>query len=161
MDISYRFLKKTEIEFLNEMLYEAIFVEDGKPQLPRSIIKDQSIAKYTQDFGTLDLDIGVVALYENKPIGVIWGRAFSEVNKGYGFIHEDIPEIGIAIQSEFRNNGIGTELLGRIEAVYRKLGVTALSLSVDKKNPAKRLYDRAGYKLYSESETSEIKVKEI
>ncbi|UTW66507.1 GNAT family N-acetyltransferase [bacterium SCSIO 12643] len=152
MRIDYREIISSDKSFFNEMLYEAIFVEKGKPKLPRLIIKDPSIAKYTQGFGTLDLDIGIVALYENKPIGVIWGRAFSIDNKGYGFIHEDIPEIRMAIQSEFRNKGIGTELLCRIEVAYRKLGVTALSLSVDKKNPAKRLYQRNGYLNYSEKD---------
>jgi GNAT superfamily N-acetyltransferase len=159
--ISYRFIKSTEQTFLNEMLYEAIFVEEGKPKLPKSIIKDPSISKYIDDFGSKTGDVGIVAVHENIPIGVIWGRFFSEEDPGYGFVDSDTPEIGMAIKPNYRGKGIGTELLNRVEKAYVQLGVKALLLSVDKMNPAKRLYERAEYITYSEIETSVIMVKEI
>jgi len=159
--ITYRFIKETEIDFLNEMLFEAIFVEEGKLPLSKSILKDPSIAKYTIDFGSQDLDIGIVAVCDHKPIGVIWGRLFSEKDSGYGFVDSNTPEIGMAVRPEFRNNGVGAELLHKIEEAYLKEGVNTLSLSVDQKNPAFRLYQRNGYHNYSEKDGAYTMFKNI
>lgn len=157
--ITYRFINNTEQSFLKEMLYEAIFVEEGKPRLPRSIIDDPSISKYINEFGSKTGDIGIVAVHENTSIGVIWGRLFSKEEQGYGYVDSNTPEIGMSIQPNYRGNGIGTELLKRIEEAYSSLNIKALSLSVDKLNSAKRLYERAGYMPYSESETSVVMLK--
>lgn len=157
--ITYRPIQPSEYFFLKKMLYEALFVPKGQPKLPKSILEAPNIGKYIKNWNTQKDDIAIVALYENQLIGAIWGRKFSAKEKGYGYISDDIPEISIAILPFFRNQGIGTQLLKAIETHYLQLQISALSLSVDKRNPAKELYLRNGFVSYKDEETSIIMVK--
>jgi len=154
MQILYRIIRETEYAFLEEMLYEALFVPKGKPKFPKSILEDPGIRKYIEKWNLNETDIAIVAEHEGELIGAIWGRRFTIENKGYGFIDEATPEISMAVKEAFRNTGIGTKLLGRIEFEYSKIGINTLSLSVDKLNPAKFLYERNGYQFYEENGTA-------
>jgi GNAT superfamily N-acetyltransferase len=144
----------SEIGFLEEMLYEAIFVEIGKPKLPKSIIKEPSLANYIHDFGIHKLDKCLVALENDVLIGACWGRLFSEENKGYGFIDSETPELSIAMKKDFRNKGIGSILIKAIIEIYKKQEIQSISLSVDKNNPAFTLYKRIGFETKLETEKS-------
>ena len=157
--ITYRPIQPSEYFFLKEMLYQALFVPEGQPKLSKSILEAPNISKYIKDWNTQKDDIAIVALYENQLIGAIWGRKFSKQEKSYGYISDDIPEISIAILPFFRNQGIGTQLLKNIEISYRQLQISALSLSVDKRNSAKALYLRNGFVSYEEEGTSITMVK--
>ena len=48
-----------------------------------------------------------------------------------------------------------------IASEYKKIGINQLSLSVDMANPASNLYQRLGYKIVEETETSWTMKKEI
>lgn len=161
MQIKYRLIKKSDYRFLEEMLYEAIFVPEGKPKPPKSIIEHPEIKKYIESWNQKKDDIGIVAHVENELIGAIWGRKFSADDKGYGYIDGETPEIGLAVKKEYRNRGIGAELLNRIENEYLQIGIDQISLSVDKLNPARSLYQRSGYEIYAEKETSITMIKKI
>ncbi len=53
---------------------------------------------------------------------------------------------GMAVESDFRGQGIGTELLAEAERACRALGLQKLSLIVFEQNAgARRLYERSGY----------------
>lgn len=54
-------------------------------------------------------------------------------------------ELGMAILSEYRGKGIGTELMRTTLEQARVMGVPAISLSVDPNNPAIHLYKRFGF----------------
>jgi len=161
MQINYRTIKEEEYHFLNEMLYEAIFVPAGKPQFPKSIIEAPGIKKYLACWNTKKDDIAIVAVYKEELVGSIWGRKFEANNKGYGYIDEGTPEIGMAVKERYRNIGIGTELLNRIEIEYLRIGIDKISLSVDKRNPAKLFYERNGYAIYEEQGTALTMIKEL
>ena len=161
MQIKYRLINKSEYEFLEEMLYEAIFVPEGKPRPSKSIMEHPDIKKYVESWNQKEGDIGIVAHVEGKLIGAIWGRRFLSDNRGYGYIDDETPEIGLAVKKEYRNRGIGTGLLNRIENEYLRIGIDQISLSVDKLNPARSLYQRSGYEVYVEKETSIIMIKKI
>lgn len=143
------------------MLYDAIFVEEGQPKLPKSIIEEPSLAKYIANFGSNKYDLCLVAVENEELIGACWGRIFDENNKGYGFLDSETPELSIAIKERFRNNGVGTELIKRITENYRALGIQSLSLSVDKKNLAVVLYKRIGFKVKIETEKSVVMRMEL
>jgi ribosomal protein S18 acetylase RimI-like enzyme len=61
-------------------------------------------------------------------------------------VDESIPELTIAVVPSRRGRGFGDELLEGLLQRARQEGYTALSLSVEKDNPALRLYERFGFK---------------
>lgn len=136
------------------MLYEAIFVPEGEALFSKSILDDPNVSKYIDNWGADDKDIAIVALINEIPIGAIWGRTFTPPDVGYGFVDEETPEISMAVKVTHRNRGIGTKLVYEICAAYRSLGVGRISLSVDKRNRTRKLYERLGFEFMSESETS-------
>ena len=161
MNILYRGIKKEEYQFLEEMLYEALFVPPGQPEFPKSIIENPDIKKYIKNWNQKEDDLAIVGVKNDELVGAIWGRKFKKEKKGYGFIDENTPEISMAVRSEYRNQGIGTSLINQIENKYSEIGISKLSLSVDKLNPAKKLYERCGYKLFEEQETAITMFKQI
>ena len=154
-----RILKNSEISFIKEMLYDAIFVPEGIEKPPKSIISDQSLANYYENWGKDIYDIALVIEINGELIGSIWGRKFLSEEKGYGFFDEDTPEISMAIKNEYRNKGLGTKLIEEIIEIYKDVGVKALSLSVDKQNLAFKLYTKQGFSIFSETETSVSMIK--
>jgi ribosomal protein S18 acetylase RimI-like enzyme len=161
MQTTYRPIKKSEQHFLEAMLYEALFVAEGQPKFPKSIIHRPEIYKYIRDWNQNEFDIAIVAISDDKLIGVVWGRRFDVESKGYGFVDSETPEISMAIQAEFRGRGIGTELLKQLEIAYLEIGVKQLSLSVDKRNRAKNLYERNGFIFFEDLETAVTLLKKI
>ena len=161
MDLEFRLLKKEELSFLEEMLYEALFVPPDKPKFPKSIINEPATRKYIKNWNEQENDIAIVVTNKNELLGVIWGRTFNEENKGFGYVSEQIPEISMAVKPKFRNKGIGKRLLIEIEAKYNLAGIKALSLSVDKLNPAIKLYERNGYSFFEDAGTAITMLKEI
>jgi GNAT superfamily N-acetyltransferase len=71
----------------------------------------------------------------------VWWRYFSAEEPGYGFVSEDVPEVGIGVVAGRRGEGIGRALLNALLAV----APGALSLSVDDGNPAVELYRKSGF----------------
>jgi ribosomal protein S18 acetylase RimI-like enzyme len=59
------------------------------------------------------------------------------------------------VYPEFRRQGVGSLLLGSLIARSRAADVRALSLSVDRANPARRLYARHGFVVDHVDGTSE------
>jgi ribosomal protein S18 acetylase RimI-like enzyme len=154
-----RILKNSEISFLKEMLYEAIFIPEGMQKPPKSIINDQLLAHYYENWGKDIYDIALVIEIDGEFIGAIWGRKFFIKEKGYGFFDEDTPEISMAIKNEYRSKGLGTKLIEEVIKIYKDLGLKALSLSVDKQNLAYKLYVKQGFSIFSETETSVSMIK--
>lgn len=147
----FRELHPEEAGFLKEMLYLSLFVPDGKNPYPRSVLELPELSKYYLNWGSIPHDLAIVAEAEDVLMGAVWGRAHQPPHQGYGFVDVDVPEIGIAVTPAFRNQGVGTKLVKTIEKHYRESGVQSISLSVDRQNPAKVLYDRLGFQVISDN----------
>ena len=156
-----REIAPNETWFLKEMLYEALFIPECQPKLPKTIVDDPALSKYIENWGKDDLDVGIVAEHNGDLMGAIWGRVFSIDKKGYGFVDEETPELSMAVNENHRGKGIGTALLEAVAAAYQRKGIKALSLSVDKQNPAFKLYKRAGFEIVLETETSVTMKKQL
>lgn len=137
--IKVRHIKPHELVFLNEMLYQAIFVPDGEQQPSEEIIQHPDLVKYIEDFGR-EGDCCLVAELDGNLVGAIWTRIFSEQNKGYGFVDAQTPELCMAVINEYRGIGIGSVLLGKMLHMLKDMGYSNVSLSVDKRNYAINLY---------------------
>jgi ribosomal protein S18 acetylase RimI-like enzyme len=135
-------------DFLVEMLYEAVYWrDDGAEERPplESVFANPQHARYVEGWGRAG-DTAVTAFDRNEEaIGAVWSRRFPASAPGYGFVAEDIPELAIGVYPEFRRQGVGNLLLGAHIAHARAAGERALSLSVERDNPSRRLYERNGF----------------
>ena len=150
---SFRPLKSSEFPFLKEMFYTALHVPEGAEPFPKSIIEEPSLAKYIADWGRLE-DIALVAESEGELIGAVWCRLLKFQEKGYGYINDETPELSLAIQPNFRNQGLGTQLMEKAFDALRAKGFKQVSLSVDQDNQAVNLYQRLGFDLVEEIGTA-------
>ncbi|GGE60986.1 GNAT family N-acetyltransferase [Priestia taiwanensis] len=142
--ISIRELRNKELDFLMDMHYESIHIEQNKPP-KEELLHTPALKKYNEDWGRIG-DKALVAVKNNELVGAVWYRLFDEPNKGYGFINDSTPELGIAILPAFRQQGIGHLLMKAMIQEARLDGYSALSLSVDSKNKdAIRLYEKLGF----------------
>ncbi len=149
----FRLSAHADAAFLAEMLYEAVnWFDDGAEERPAmdAVLAVPQNARYVEGWGRA----GDVALYaldpRDEPVGAAWYRTFSAAEPGYGFVAPDVPELAIAVYPEFRGRHVGTLLLGALVARAERQGVRALSLSVNRENPAKRLYVRSGFEVVGE-----------
>ena len=71
-------------------------------------------------------------------------RNFTSSNKGYGYVADNIPELGIVVDYHIRGQNIGTALLKEL-LDKTKNKIDSISLSVDPDNPAVKLYERNGF----------------
>jgi GNAT superfamily N-acetyltransferase len=143
-EIDLRPITPSDQTFLWEMLYQALYVPPGKPPFPRAILDEPDIACYVQDWGRPG-DWGLLAYAEETRAGAIWLRQWTGVEKGYGYVSPLIPELSLALLPEYRNAGLGTRMLATVIATAR-LRFPGLSLSVVEQSPARRLYERLGFR---------------
>ena len=144
MDIAFRALLPSDQPFLWEMLYMALYVPPGGSPFPRSILADPDIACYVGGWGRPG-DWGRLACAGAAPIGAVWLRLWSGDEKGYGYVSPFIPELSIALLPEYRHKGIGTRMLAQVISMSRER-YPGLSLSVVENSPARRLYERLGFR---------------
>ena len=113
-----------ERPLLNDFLYEAIYIPDGVAPPPRSIILNDDLQVYVRDFGMQPDDRCLVAEVEGRVAGAVWTR----IMKDYGHVADDIPSLAISLYKEYRNQGIGSDLLGQILQLLRQDGYHKVSL---------------------------------
>ena len=136
-----------EIPLLEDFLYEAVFIPEGVAPPPKTIVKNEDLQVYVRDFGLLPDDKCLVAEADTKIVGAVWCRIMND----YGHIDDDTPSLAISLYKEYRNQGIGTELLRRMILLLRQSGYKQVSLSVQKANYAARMYLNAGFKVVNEN----------
>jgi ribosomal protein S18 acetylase RimI-like enzyme len=131
--------------FLEAMVLEAASWRPGAARLAHAdMLAEPGLAIYVAGWGRPG-DAGVVAERNGQRVGAAWYRRFSDTAHGYGFLDAAIPELAIAVDPSWRGRGVGSSLLDALVAQARADGHTALSLSVEVDNPARRLYERAGF----------------
>jgi ribosomal protein S18 acetylase RimI-like enzyme len=145
--ITIRTVQIQDISFLWDMLYEAATVAEGM----RVLGKEKALSlpvnrKYVEGWGRPG-DAGVIAVDQTeRPLGAAWYRLHPDEAPGYGFISPTIPELTIGVRVDTRGQGIGSALLQALIALAQSQRYAALSLSVDRNNPALHLYERFGFR---------------
>ncbi len=129
---------------LSEFFYHAIFLPPGSNPYPENIIERPELLKYFAQWGRQG-DFAFVARVKGQARGMVWIRFFSELNKSYGYVAEDIPELSMSVLPEHRDHGIGSRLLTDMIDYCRDKGYRGISLSVDQRNRAVALYKRFGF----------------
>lgn len=145
LQIAFRQIELTDQAFLWEMLYHALYVSEGAAAYPREIVREPALAQYVSEWGRAG-DSGLMAVEEatGKPVGAVWLRQFTQLSPAYGYLDDTTPELSIALLPEYRGRGVGSQLLERMFDEARQQH-PALSLSVSRDNPARRLYERFGF----------------
>jgi ribosomal protein S18 acetylase RimI-like enzyme len=125
---------------MRDMLRHAYYWRWGDPATA-----DLPTSRYVDNWGRPG-DASMIALDDGISVGAAWYRLFSGAAPGYGFVDESVPELTIAVVPSRRGRGFGDELLEGLLERARQEGYAALSLSVEKANPALRLYERFGFR---------------
>ena len=160
MDLHFREISAADYSFLREYLYLAIFVPPGEEPLEKSVIELPEISKYMNDWKD-STDFGLICFANEEPLGAIWGRLFSADNKGYGFVDAVTPELTMAIKEHYRNRGLGSLLMQKFFEMAKSKGFKSISLSVDKRNRAFGFYERNGFSVIGETETSFSMIRQL
>ena len=152
MEYKIRPILKEEYNILEDFLYEAIFVPQGIPAPPKSIIQQPELQVYVTDFGTKKDDIGLVAEIDNKPVGAVWVRIMND----YGHIDNSTPSFAISLYKDYRGLGIGTALMKEMLRILKDRGYNQASLAVQKANYAVRMYQKTGFEIVDENDEEYI-----
>lgn len=134
-------------DFLNEFLYEAIFIPEGVEKPPKSIIDKPELKLYIDGFGKKD-DFCFAAYCNGEIIGAAWARIMND----YGHIDDETPSLAISVKEPYRSRGIGTRLMRTLLSRLKDSGYRYVSLSVQKANYAADLYRKLGFEGVAESE---------
>lgn len=108
------------------------------------------LSRYVSGWGRKG-DMGVIAKQGETAIGAAWIRLWTQEDRGYGYVADDIPELAIAVLPGHRAEGIGTALLSKILELAQT-EFLAVCLSIRGDNPALRLYERVEFVRVANSE---------
>jgi RimJ/RimL family protein N-acetyltransferase len=143
--------------YMADFLYHAVFIPLGMETPSRDVICKPDIHIYIDGFGSKKGDCGVVTEKDGYIVGAAWTR----IIPAYGYVDDKTPELAMSVLPEYRGQGIGTKMLSYLFDLLREDGFKQTSLSVQKANPAAKLYQRMGYKIIRENEEDYIMVKEL
>ena len=146
MDYKIRTISEEEESLLQDFLYQAVFVPEGVPAPPKSIISHPELQIYITGFGTKKDDIGLVAEVNKKAVGAVWVRIMSD----YGHIDNATPSIAVSLYKDYRGYGIGTALMKEMLRILKDRGYKQVSLSVQKANYAVNMYQKTGFEIVDE-----------
>ena len=156
-DVRLREATAGDAAFIGEMLAEAASWDrpPGAPPPPLDdLLAVPQIADYLEGWGRRG-DAGMIAVQEGRPVGACWFRLMTTEHPGYGFIAEDIPDIGLAMLPGHRDRGVGRRLLEATVALARRRGFRALGISVAEANRrARHLYESVGFVAVGREERS-------
>ena len=151
MDYIIRNMREDEWHLLEEFLFQAIYVPEGfEGEVSRDIVRDDPKCRAAYEgFGSLPDDQAMVAVVDGEVVGACWVRT--------------TDEYGHTLFEEFRGRGIGTELMQRMLDDLLRVGYARTSLSVQKENPAARLYARLGFRSVGNGvdETEWLMIREL
>ena len=135
-----------DLPTLQTMLLEAANWSGSNTDRLEHILSRPEVTVILQNWGQQRGDTAVIADDEHgTSVGAAWYRFYTRERHSYGFVDESTPEIAIAVESEHRGHGIGTALLRNLIDQAVNQGIPKLSLSVDRQNPAAKLYAKLGF----------------
>lgn len=138
-DLVIRPAVQDDLDVLWEFLAMAAYAPDAE------VAKEvPGVAKYLVGWQRPG-DFGFIAERNGAIIGAAWARRFSdeELKSPYG--DEESPKVSIGVRPNARGRGVGEKLMRVLigDADRRGLG---LCFSVRSENPARRLYERLGFR---------------
>jgi len=145
VEVRLRDARPDDAAFLAAMLVEAADWRPGSTQLPATVLAWPRVDRYVEGWPRPG-DLALVAEATDDRVGAAWCRLFSADRPGYGFVAADVPELSIAVVPRWRGHGVGRRLVEALLARAAAAGHPSISLSVDRGNPARRLYESLGFR---------------
>jgi GNAT superfamily N-acetyltransferase len=148
--------------FMADMLVEAVnWSSEWKRKSRNRVLSTPRTAHYIAGWPR-DTDLGVIAEAGGERIGAAWLRFLPAGDPGYGFVASDVPELTIGVIGHWRGRGAGRALLRAIAGQACSVGIRQISLSVERKNFAQKLYLSEGYQIVDSSDAdSDTMVKDL
>ena len=153
---------QSDIPFLEEMLYEAVFWRNisNRPSFGDALLLPE-VSKALADWGTRKGDTAVIAEADSAPVGAAWYRYWTKNDNVRGYIDENIPVLAIGVRSDCRHQGVGKRMIGWMLEYLAKHDIDKISLMVSKDNYAINLYRQQGFVEYADRGDSIIMMREI
>ena len=136
-----------DLLLVKKTVYTALSWDPEDPIPPfEAVLEHPKIAVY-HDGWMRPGDDGLVAETQTGMfVGMAYCRLFDDGEGAQAFIDADTPELAVGVEAEFRGRDVGRRLITRLHEARRDAGVQRMSLSVGIGNPARRLYERLGYR---------------
>lgn len=99
---------------------------------------------YHEFYGFTSKDLGLYALVDNQLAGAVWIRRLNADHGSNGYVDDHTPILNCAVLPEFRNQGIGSQML---EQLFIEAGALYenISVSVVQDSPAVHFYEQHGF----------------
>jgi GNAT superfamily N-acetyltransferase len=148
--------------FMADMLVAAVnWSPEWKRKSREHVLSAPKTAHYIAGWPR-DTDLGVIAEGSGQRAGAAWLRFLPASDPGYGFVAPDVPELTVGVAAPWRGRGAGRALLRAIADRARSAGIGQISLSVERKNYAQKLYLSEGYQIVDSSDAdSDTMVKDL
>lgn len=95
-----------------------------------------------------------MADFDGKVVGAVWTRIIND----YGHVDDTTPSLSISLLKEYRNLGIGTELMKQILLTLKEREYKQVSLSVQKINYAVNMYKKVGFEIVRENKEDYVMI---
>jgi ribosomal protein S18 acetylase RimI-like enzyme len=138
-DLVIRPAVQDDLEALWDLLAMAAYEPDA--EVAKAV---PSVAKYLVGWQRPG-DFGFTAEQNGEIIGAAWARRFSTEELKFPYGDEEAPTVSIAVTPNARSQGVGEKLMRALIGEAARCGL-GLCLSVRSENPARRLYERLGFR---------------
>ncbi|EPJ46506.1 MAG: hypothetical protein OFPI_33720 [Osedax symbiont Rs2] len=154
----------SDMPFLRDMLYQGVYwraIANDTPPAFEQALADPQVAKALAGWGECAGDQGVVAVHNSIPIGAAWYRFWTDEDNIRGYIEEDTPALIIAVHSDYRDRGVGKQLLEWLVEHAASQGIGKISLMVAKDNQAINLYRKCGFTEHADTGASVLMLRTL
>lgn len=157
-----------DLPFLADMLIEAVNWHPQRNWDRDRILSDPALAHYLTGWpgpgesgGLAETADASTRTAVGTPVGAAWLRLLPASDPGFGFVAEGIPELTIGVVASWRRRGVGRALLRALAAQARSAGFAGISLSVERGNPARTLYQQEGFRMIAGDEGADTMLLDL
>lgn len=127
-----------------QWLHIALWDPPPAPLRPIAILQHPGVRILVEGWGQ-PTDVGVVAVVDGQDAGACWMRLLPE-RQGLGYIDDETPQLGIALEPAFQHRGFGKPLMKAALAAAWDHGYRKVALTVHPENPARFMYLSCGFR---------------
>ena len=162
MNLHLREALPSDLPFLREMLYEAVFWRASltKPSFEEGLAYPE-VSKELADWGARERDTAVIATMDSLPVGAAWFRCWTDDDSMRGYVDQRTPVLAIGVHRDYRRQGIGGTMIDWLVDAARRQSIPIISLCVSKDNYALALYRQKGFREYADIGDSLIMVRRV